>query len=45
MGYMAEKITTVSLTNKTKERLIKKGKMGESMDTLLNRLMDRLEGK
>ncbi len=40
---MAEKRTTMSLSEKTKERLSKFGYAGESLETALNRLMDRLE--
>jgi len=38
-----EKIRTIRLSEKTKERLKKFGKMGEDYDQLLNRLLDRIE--
>jgi len=38
---MAE--TTVPMSKATRDRLKKKGKKGESYDTLLNRLLDQLD--
>jgi len=38
-----EKVRALRLSEKTKERLKKFGKMGEDYDQLLNRLLDRIE--
>ncbi len=38
-----EKVRTVRLSEKTKERLKKFGKMGEDYDQLLTRLLDKIE--
>jgi hypothetical protein len=40
---MAEKRTTMSLSEKTRDRLSKFGFAGESLETALNRLMDQVE--
>ncbi len=34
---------TMKIKNKTKERLLKHGKMGQSFDELINQLLDRVE--
>ena len=35
--------TTIPITKKTKERLKKYGKMGETWDSLINRVLDKCE--
>jgi len=37
--------TTIPITKKTKERLKKYGKMGETWDSLLNRILDECKKK
>jgi len=37
--------TTISIKKKTKDRLIKYGRMNESFDELLNRLLDIVNSK
>jgi len=37
--------TTIPITKKTKERLKKYGKMGETWDALLNRILDECKKK
>lgn len=41
--YFMDETTTIRVTQKTKERLEKKGSFGESFDDLLNRLLDSIE--
>lgn len=40
----ARDITTIPLTKGTRDRLRSLGRKGESYDTLLNRMMDKMEG-
>lgn len=37
------KDSTMKIKNKTKQRLLKHGKMGQSFDELINQLLDRVE--
>ena len=41
---VAREITTIPLTKRTRDRLRGFGRKGESYDTLLNRIMDGLDG-
>ena len=38
-------VTSIRIEEKTKDRLAKLGKYGETMDDILNRLLDRVKSK
>jgi len=42
---MAEKITTIQLKMETKKRLAQLGIKGETYDTIISRLLDKLKRK
>lgn len=44
MAPDTREITTIPLTKRTRDRLRSIGRKGESYDTLLNRMIDQLDG-